>query len=277
MDNHLTSSLLGKDVTYNNKYDPGILFPIPRINNRKILGLSSQKLPFKGWDIWNCYELSWLNAKGKPYVAIVRFIIPFNSEFIIESKSFKLYLNSFNNSKFNSSEEIKDILVNDVSKAVGVTVQVVIYNENSVIDSINIDKFKGVCIDDIDISCDLYVVDSSLLATSDEYVTELIYSNLLKSNCPVTGQPDWASVQFIYKGKKIVHDGLLKYIISFRDHTEFHELCVERMFVDIMDKCSPDELTVYARYTRRGGLDINPMRSNLSNLDVPECVRLYRQ
>jgi 7-cyano-7-deazaguanine reductase len=277
MENHLTSSLLGKDVSYSPEYDPDILFQIPRINNRKLLGLNSKNLPFKGWDIWNCYELSWLNNKGKPYTAIVRFIIPCNSECIIESKSFKLYLNSFNNSKFSSSDEVKSILEKDVSKAIGIDVDAVIYDENYVVESMSIDRFEGTCIDDIDICCDSYVVDSSLLATTDEYLFETIYSNLLKSNCPVTGQPDWASVQFTYKGKKIIHDSLLKYIISYRDHAEFHELCVEKMFVDIMEKCCPDELTVYARYTRRGGLDINPIRSNFSNISVPEPIRLYRQ
>ncbi|HJO95521.1 MAG TPA: NADPH-dependent 7-cyano-7-deazaguanine reductase QueF [Victivallales bacterium] len=277
MDNHLSSSLLGKEVNYNSSYEPDILFPIPRISNRKLLGLSNRDLPFKGWDVWNCYELSWLNTKGKPDTAIVRFVIPYNSEHIIESKSFKLYINSFNNTKFSSILEVKNVLKNDISKAVGAKIQIEIYNENSVAGVMCIDRFDGICIDDIDISCDSYLVDSSLLTATDENVVETLYSNLLKSNCPVTGQPDWASVQFSYKGKKIKHENLLKYIISYRNHTEFHELCVERMFVDIMKKCNPDELTVYARYTRRGGLDINPIRSNCLNVSVPKCVRLYRQ
>lgn len=272
--NNLIESPLGKPSTYYTEYKPELLFPIARQLHRDAIHIKDP-LPFYGIDAWNAYELSWLNPKGKPIVAIAEFYFPCTSPFIIESKSFKLYLNSFNNSKINSLAELTDILKNDLSKAAGALVDVNIkllheYQE------IILPTFSGICLDDLDIECENYVVNSAILTNENTQITETVFSDLLKSNCLVTGQPDWASLQISYSGKKICHENLLKYIVSFRNHNEFHEHCVERIYVDIMQKCSPEKLTVYARYTRRGGLDINPYRSTENS--IPETFfRLNRQ
>ncbi len=268
----MKDSPLGKKVKYISTYSPDLLFPIPRESKRKEIGIND-KLPFKGCDIWNSFELSWLNNKGKPVVAFAEFIIPADSPNIIESKSFKLYLNSFNNTHFASVTEAEKRLHSDLSKAAGKEITVkadLIKNQTPTLQC-----FDDLCLDDYDISCDTYHVDSNYLTTNDEFITEKLYSNLLKSNCPITGQPDWASIQICYTGIKINHTGLLKYIVSFRDHDEFHEQCIERMFCDIMKRCQPQSLSIYARYTRRGGLDINPYRS--TDNECVENIRLFRQ
>ncbi len=270
----INQSPLGKPSAYVDTLDASLLFPIPRMAKRDEIGIPDQ-LPFCGYDIWNGYELSWLNLKGKPMVAIAIFTIPCESLNIIESKSFKLYLNSFNNAKFTDLAEVKQTLTNDLSSAVGADVQVEIEKSHEFNDE-TIKQFSGELLDDLDIVCDTYLVQPNYLTVSEEIVEETLFSDLLKSNCLVTGQPDWGSVQIKYKGNKIDHSGLLKYIVSFRNHNEFHEQCVERIYMDILRQCKPSELTVYARYTRRGGLDINPIRSSrpiksLNNL------RLFRQ
>jgi 7-cyano-7-deazaguanine reductase len=257
----LKDAPLGKQSTYITHYQPDLLFPIPRKLKRDEINISTT-LPFKGFDIWTAFELSWLNQKGKPIVAMGEFIFPCESPNIIESKSFKRYLNSFNNTKFASTQEVMNTLQIDLSRESGAEVVVKIIPLNDFSD-IKIQTFSGVCIDDLDVDCSEYHVNAGLLKleSEKEIISEKIFSDLLKSNCLVTGQPDWASVQIEYTGKKISHESLLKYIVSFRDHNEFHEQCVERMFVDIMKHCAPQKLSVYARYTRRGGLDINPFRS----------------
>lgn len=258
---------LGKKVTYDKNYDSNLLIGIPRELGREGINPSNLSL-FKGFDIWNCYELSWLNNKGKPCVKILQFIVPFDSKYLIESKSLKLYLNSFNNSKFTNQEEVETIIQKDLSNTTQSKVDVTIKNLTS-IDKKPLTQFEGINIDDLDVDISDYTVDSNLLKleNTDNIVEETLCSDLLKSNCLVTNQPDWASVQIKYKGKKIDHKSLLQYIISFRNHNEFHEQCVEHMFSDIMEKCSPLKLTIHAKYTRRGGIDINPYRSNV-DIDI---------
>ena len=274
MSSPLNLSPLGHKSVYIDHYDPTLLFPIPRKTKRDELNLPSD-LPFSGWDIWNAFELSWLTPKGKPMVAIAVFQIPCTSPNIIESKSFKLYLNSFNQSKIEDTHALLDLLNHDLSKATGAPVSIRLYDPDSP-DISRIRRPQGVCLDHADITIDQYTVNPEHLFTEPEENTETLYSHLLKSNCLVTGQPDWGTLEIAYTGKKINHEGLLKYIVSFRNHNEFHEQCVERIFMDIMNRCRPTELSVYARYTRRGGLDINPIRTTQAHSTV-ENHRLSRQ
>lgn len=271
---YLTNSPLGKKSNYISTYQPNLLYPIARSIQRENIGIHDS-LPFYGVDVWNAYELSWLNTKGKPVVAIAQFQLPCFSPNIIESKSFKLYLNSFNNTKFTSLDEVQKIIKNDLSHAAGEEVNVIIHLLHHSSEKIQ-QQFDGICLDELDITCDNYHVDPTLLTVEENIVSETVYSDLLKSNCLITGQPDWGSLQISYTGKKIQHDNLLKYIISFRDHNEFHEHCVERIFMDIMRHCKPTKLTVHARYVRRGGLDINPYRST-EMISLDQQLRLCRQ
>ena len=270
-------SPLGKPVQYREQYDPSLLFPIDRASGRAAIGLTA-RLPFFGTDIWNGYELSWLNRKGKPQIAVATFIVPADSPNIVESKSFKLYLGSFSQTAFDSIDEVRARIRKDVSAICGanVSVQLVAPYEFGV--KLKMEEFEGLSLDRLDLDADIYTPDPSLLSAShgESPVDETLFSNLLKSNCPVTGQPDWGSVQIRYVGAPIDHAGLLRYIISYREHTGFHEQCVEKIFVDVMRECKPERLAVYARYTRRGGLDINPFRTNF-NLPMPDNARLARQ
>ncbi|MGB0223200.1 NADPH-dependent 7-cyano-7-deazaguanine reductase [Marinobacterium sp. xm-g-59] len=265
-------SPLGKETVYANQYDPSLLYPIERDINWQARGVDRSTLPFFGEDIWNSYEISWLNAKGKPIVALAQFHIPATSTHIVESKSFKLYLNSYNLSRFDSADEVAAQMAKDLSDAAGGQVRVTLTSPQ---DAVQIESFDGRCIDDLDITVAHYEPAPELLSSQGENVTETLISHLLKSNCPVTGQPDWASVQISYRGPKIDEEGLLGYLISYREHGDFHEQCVETIFMDILERCQPEELTVYARYVRRGGLDINPYRSTLDTL--PKNPRLSRQ
>lgn len=267
---------LGKKAEYNPYYNPDVLFPIPRDGKRRELGILGQ-LPFVGFDLWNHYEVSWLNAKGKPIVAVAEIMYPCESEYIIESKSMKLYFNSFNNTRFPNMQELTSTIEADLSIRVGVSVQVNIIDLSDAKDGCIYSSMDGLCLDNLDIECSTYMVNSEFLTTELVVVDEILFSNLLKSNCLVTNQPDWATVQIRYKGNKINHAGLLKYLISFRNHNEFHEQCIERIFVDIMKTCKPQDLAVYGRYTRRGGLDINAYRGT-SNIDpLLSNNRLIRQ
>lgn len=258
----LKGALLGQQTEYKDSYDASLLFPIARKLNRDDLNIDESALPFKGEDTWTGYELSWLNQKGKPVVAVAEFIFPATSSHIIESKSFKLYLNSFNQTKFDSMAQVQQILTSDLSKAANCDVVVKLFNADD-FDCLMPTPFTGTYLDDLDIEVSEYDLNTELLKAdaSNEIVTETLYSHLLKSNCLITSQPDWASVVIRYTGKKICHESLLKYLISFRNHNEFHEQCVERLFCDIQNKFSMTQLEVFARYTRRGGLDINPYRS----------------
>lgn len=269
----LEKSSLGKKSTYLSQYQPDLLFPVCRQEKREELGITGA-LPFKGSDIWNAYEISWLNPKGKPIAATGEFIFPCETSHLIESKSFKLYLNSFNNTQFASFSEVETILKQDLSKACGSPITIKLHPLLKITDKV-IRHFEGICLDDLDITCDTYEITPTLLQLGKGRVREILYSDLLKSNCLVTGQPDWASIQITYTGKSIQHESLLKYLVSYRNHNEFHEQCVERIFTDIIRQCAPEKLLVSARYTRRGGLDINPYRANYA-IQLPN-IRLWRQ
>ncbi len=272
-----SSSPLGKPSSYSTQYDPSLLFPIARQGKRDELGLNGT-LPFFGMDIWNAYELSWLNMRGKPQVAIARFMVPADSPNIIESKSLKLYLNSFNQTKLGGTDALLELLRIDLSAGFGAPIQIALATPD-VFGNAMMAELDGMSLDRLDIEVDEYVPDAALLTANHEEspIEETLVSHLLKSNCLVTGQPDWASVQIHYVGAPISHEGLLRYVIGFREHHEFHEQCVERIFTDILRQCKPQKLAVYARYTRRGGLDINPWRSNFSSAKPPSNARSARQ
>jgi len=276
MTNTPDQSPLGKTSAYQTQYAPELLFPIARQQKRDELQITGA-LPFFGVDIWNGYELSWLNMRGKPQVAIATFMVPADSPNIIESKSFKLYLNSFNQTRLANQDALVELLREDVSAAAGAPVSVVVTMQED-FGRLRMGELDGLLLDRLDIEVDNYSPSPSLLkATSGQPpVEETLVSHLLKSNCLVTGQPDWGSVQIHYIGQQIDQEGLLKYLIGFREHNEFHEQCVERIFVDIMRQCAPQKLAVYARYTRRGGLDINPWRANFSTSRPPN-LRNARQ
>ncbi|MDH5628711.1 MAG: NADPH-dependent 7-cyano-7-deazaguanine reductase QueF [Gammaproteobacteria bacterium] len=265
-DNTGNNNPLGQKVEYIDNYQPDLLFAISRQDKRDEIGyLHTSGL--SGADIWNAYELSWLNQSGLPQVAIGQIIIPATSPNLIESKSLKLYFNSFNQSKFTGWEEVKNTISKDLTHCAGESVSVDLFAVYSDIHNINSipeqDGYPAICIDEQLVEIDIYDYSPDFLITdSNQNKSETLCSHLLKSNCLITHQPDWGSVYIRYSGKSIEKEGLLKYIVSFRNHNEFHEQCVERIFNDIMHYCQPDKLTVYARYTRRGGLDINPWRSN---------------
>ncbi len=275
-------SQLGRPVSYKDRYDPALLFPLSRAPQRAELGLRGA-LPFFGADLWTAFELSWLTPRGKPQVAMAHITVPCETPNLVESKSFKLYINSFSNSPFSSADEVRARIRADVSEAVWrgaasqstVGVRLLLPYE---FDREPVRELEGLSLDRLDIECTQYTPAPELLAAAvgEQPVEEVLTSNLLKSNCPVTGQPDWGSVQIRYSGPQIDQGGLLRYLVSFRNHNEFHEHCVERIFVDLWQRCKPIKLVVYARYTRRGGLDINPFRTS-HPLAVPPNVRTARQ
>lgn len=277
-ENHqaLTGLTLGKSTDYRDTYDAGLLQGVPRSLNRDPLGLHADTLPFHGADIWTLYELSWLNAKGLPQVAVGHVELSHTTVNLVESKSFKLYLNSFNQTRFGSWEDVRHTLERDLSACAQGDVTVSLYRLDE-IEGQPIAHFHGTCIDNQDIEIDNYQFNADYLlnSTGGKKVEETLISHLLKSNCLITHQPDWGSVQIEYRGPQIDREKLLRYLVSFRHHNEFHEQCVERIFSDILRFCKPESLSVYARYTRRGGLDINPWRSNTDF--VPAIGRLVRQ
>lgn len=253
-------SPLGRVVAYRDTYAPELLFKIPRQDKRDEIGIQGDLLPFTGEDLWNAYEVSWLNLRGKPMVAVAQFSVPSDSPNLIESKSLKFYLNAFNQTRLADAETIRALIARDLSAAAGGTVKLAL-SELSVIPSRVFSTPEGVCLDGLDIDIDRYQLSPDTLAASGDIVTETLYSRLLKSNCLVTGQPDWGMLVVRYTGPRINREGLLRYIVSYRQHFEFHEQCVERVFMDILQRCNPTSLAVWARYTRRGGLDINPFRA----------------
>jgi 7-cyano-7-deazaguanine reductase len=260
--NDVNNSALGKKIAYPKSYDATCLYPISRAGKRLEIGIAPDAPPFIGFDCWNHYEVSWLNEKGKPMVAIAEVVYDCNSPFIVESKSLKFYFHSFNQFKFKSADDVIQTIQKDLEPILKTAVTVTLYPLHSTQLPPLKPAFDGVCLDDLDIECSTYTTDPSFLHTENTVVQESVYSDLLKSNCLVNiHQPDWGSVQISYEGNKINHEGLLRYIVSFRNHNEFHEQCIERIFVDILKQCQPEKLTVYGRYTRRGGLDINPYRS----------------
>ncbi|SIO01249.1 NADPH-dependent 7-cyano-7-deazaguanine reductase QueF [Salinivibrio sp. ES.052] len=273
----LANLSLGQQTDYPTQYDPSQLRAVPRELNRQAIGLDKTPLPFTGYDTWTLYELSWLNNNGLPQVAIGEVRLPASSPNLIESKSFKLYLNSFNQTRFESWQHVANALQTDLSACAGEEVDVTL-SPLSELEGETIAGLSGECIDHQDISIDDYAFNPDWLdgAAQGAVVSETLHSHLLKSNCLITNQPDWGSVRIAYKGKKINREKLLRYLVSFREHNEFHEQCVERIFMDIMRFCQPERLTVYARYTRRGGLDINPYRTNMGKTPS-ENNRLARQ
>lgn len=280
--NRAEDSQLGKSSAYVDQYDASLLFPIARAGKRAELGLAGAP-PFLGADMWTAYELSWLNLRGKPQVALAHFTVPCESHNIVESKSLKLYLNSFNNSRFASTDAVKERLRADLSEALwrgagrAATIGLKIVPPE-LFDREPIYELDGLSLDRLDVECTRFTPAPELLKVlpDEAPVTEVLVSNLLKSNCLVTGQPDWGSVQISYTGAAIDQEGLLQYLVSFRNHNEFHEQCVERIFMDIWTRCRPIKLAVYARYTRRGGLDINPFRTSSAQA-LPQNTRMARQ
>ncbi len=265
---------LGKDVNYEEFYNPNLLQAISRVNQRKSLGLEFDGIDMYGVDIWNNYECSWINNRGKPNVGIIRITYPSNSINIIESKSMKLYFMSFNNTVIDNSNQLINIISKDISSLVSARVDV---DFISVDTPVQLQSLPGTNIDYLDVVCESYLPNSDLLFSHDEFIIEELNSNLLKSNCKITKQPDWASIYIKYSGNKINHENLLKYIISYRNFNDFHEQCIEKIYLDIMSKCKPKELTIFAKYTRRGGIDISPYRTNIKNFSLPPYVRTVRQ
>lgn len=275
-DQSLDRLTLGHQTKYATHYDRNLLQAVPRALNRDQLGIT-QTQPFSfGADIWTAYEISWLNTKGLPQVAIADIEIDFRSQNLIESKSFKLYLNSLNQTHFNSAEQVQETLVRDLADCAKGNVKVRL-NSVEFFSGQLISTLAGECIDYQDIEIKSYQFNPNHLidCAQGDVIEETLVSHLLKSNCLITQQPDWGSVQIHYIGKQINREKLLRYLVSFRQHNEFHEQCVERIFCDLMQYAKPEKLTVYARYTRRGGLDINPFRSNFEL--IPENQRLARQ
>ncbi len=250
----------GKVPAYRDRYDPRLLLPVPRATGRARIGIG-RELPFSGLDLWNAYELSWLDSRGKPRVAIATITFPARSPFLIESKSMKLYLNSFNQSRFAGLRQVERTIERDLGRACGSPVRVTLTPPGK-FGRERLGELEGELIDDVPVEISTYRPDPALLSARGAVVEEVLTSNLLKTNCPLTGRPDWASLQIRYRGPRISRAGLLRYIVSFRRHGDFHEHCVERIFMDILRRCRPERLTVYARYTRRGGIDINPFRTN---------------
>ena len=270
---------LGQATPYPDQYDPSLLFPIPRSENRLKLDITpNQALPFVGVDIWNAFELSWLNKRGKPQIALAEFQVPADSPNMIESKSFKLYLNSFNSARFDDEAEVRERLITDLSAVAGSKISTRLHATEAIAKR-GMQEMSGALMDRLDIEIDPSLsADPALLEVNESFgpIEQCLVSHLLKSNCPVTGQPDWASVQIRYQGRPILEEGLLRYLIGFRQLGEFHEHCVETIFTDIKRQCKPEKLSVYARYTRRGGLDINPFRTD-HNSPWPENLRHARQ
>lgn len=276
---------LGQATSYPDSYSPDLLFSVPRVHNRSQIGIVDSDLPFYGYDLWHAFELSWLDMRGKPVVAVAELLVPCESPYIIESKSLKLYLNSLNQMRYPHVDNVQELISRDLSKAAGLPVLVRIQNIAMPAESFGIAQPSGICLDDIDLETEVFEPDASLLKLAVELtgdpVSEKLYSNLFKSNCPVTGQPDWGTVVIDYKGQPIDHATLLRYIVSYRNHQGFHEHCAEMIFNDILQHCQPESLTLVIHFLRRGGLDINPVRSTSADADTTSptagVLRFIRQ
>ena len=260
---------LGRETDYPQNYAPDVLFPIARDESRGPLGLAGP-LPFSGTDIWNAWELTWLGPGRLPKVATAEIRVPAESPNLVESKSLKLYLGSFAMSEFEDDAAVCAAIERDLSAVTGAAVEVALDADVTVVEA------GGTCIDNAEAECTAADVDASLLEADDgEIVDDCLHTHLLRSLCPVTGQPDLGSLIVRYTGPRIDQVALLRYVVSFRQHQDFHEACVERMFVDILERCRPTRLGIHARYQRRGGIDINPFRS--SEDERPANTRLWRQ
>jgi 7-cyano-7-deazaguanine reductase len=266
---------LGKQTDYVDTYTPSLLHPINREDARAQMGVV-EPLPFSGEDVWWCYELSWLDESGKPHVAALQISVPCNSTCIVESKSVKLYLNSFTQSRFNNKADVLKTLNSDLSLAFRSPLMIQLFELNQLPPIA--EHLPGICLDGLDVEIDRYEVDPDLLTVEDgeeRMVKETLHCNLFRSLCPVTGQPDFATVFVQYLGRPIVRASLLKYLVSYRCHQAFHEATIEQIFVDILRSCRPEQLSVTGRFLRRGGIDINPFRSNME--DATDNLRLARQ
>lgn len=271
----LSDTPLGRSSEYVDTYTPALLCPVPRWDAREDLELEMEKAPFNGVDVWTAYELSWLDQRGKPVVAMAEIRVPCHTRHLIESKSLKLYLNSFANSRIDDRRKLVQILEDDLSQCAGGPVEVHIQDLQEAEREPWLD-IHGTNVDNIDLDVDSYDYDPQLLMTEQGPVrNETLFSHLLRSRCPVTGQPDWATVLIRYSGEPISHASFLRYVISLRNHQGFHEQIIERIWLDVMRQCKPAHLTVYGRFTRRGGIDINPFRSNFE--DLPVARRTVRQ
>lgn len=277
----MSDNPLGKPVPYPEHYQPGLLVPIPRAGNRLALGLNLEQLPFLGADIWNAFELSWLNLDGLPQVARGRFIFPCTAPALIESKSLKLYLNSLNQHRFADPAALANCIRDDLSQAAGAAVEVLVQPFRGMQEVLDVPT--GTCLDTLEIRCDHYTVAPDLLQLAaedslfEELVDEVLYTDLFRSRCPMTGQPDWATVTVCYQGPRIDHAALLRYLVSYRQHSDYHENCVERMYRDLQRACRPQALSIEANFTRRGGLDINPVRASADMMDYVLFPRYNRQ
>lgn len=263
----MENTLLGKTVSYVDKYDASLLFPISRNTERSKLRYSE----FKGVDIWMAYELSWINSKGKPQVAIAEIEIPASSPNLVESKSLKLYFNSFNQTGFDDKQAVAHTIARDLSLCCGSSVTVTLLP----LEPVALGRFGGTCLDQLEIETDIYNPDPRILVSKTGYIKETVYTDLFKSNCLITGQPDWASISIYYAGQPIDHASLLKYLISYRNHCGFHEHCAEQIFSDLKEFCKCDQIQLFARFTRRGGIDINCYRT--TDNSTPLSTRLTRQ
>jgi 7-cyano-7-deazaguanine reductase len=260
---------LGRQADYPQKYAPDVLFPVSRAESRAALRLGDE-LPFSGVDIWHAWELTWLTRSGSPRVATAEIRVPAESPRLIESKSLKLYLGSFAMTEMEDAAAVCSTIESDLSECAGSQVEVALDFDGTVAVP------AGSCLDSLDPRCSIWNVDPSLLRADEEEIREeILHTHLLRSLCPVTGQPDMGSLEVSYTGPAIDQESLLRYVVSFREHNDFHEACVERIFVDILERCAPEKLSVYARYQRRGGIDINPFRSNFKQR--PDSARLWRQ
>ena len=268
---------LGNHTPYPSSYDPKLLTPIPRKSKWTEMGIAENTpLPFTGVDIWTAYELSWLDLKGKPIVAIGEIEVPLQSTFLIESKSLKLYLNSLNQESFADKTEVQQRIERDLTEVAGAQIKAKLFLLHEDNTRLRVEPPPGKCIDSLDMEVNHYDLCPEILQCKENIkVSETLHTNLLKSNCPVTNQPDWATLIIEYQGPQICQESLLQYVISYRQHNDFHEQCVERIFLDILNHCKPSLLNVNARYLRRGGLDINPFRSNQNT--KPKSIRLIRQ
>jgi 7-cyano-7-deazaguanine reductase len=277
----MSNNFLGKSVAYPQHYDPALLQPIARADNRQRLGVNEADLPFCGADIWNAFELSWLNPNGMPQVARGRFIFPCTSPAIIESKSLKLYLNSLNQHVFTAIEEANACIKQDLSNAAGAEVEVLLQPFSGMQEVLDVPT--GICLDAQNIPCTAFEPDPQMLQLADAdaafeaIVDEVLYTDLFRSRCPVTGQPDWATVTICYQGPQINHAALLQYLVSYRQHPDYHENCVERIYCDVLQRCRPQSLSVEANFLRRGGLDINPVRATSEMMDYVLFPRYNRQ
>jgi 7-cyano-7-deazaguanine reductase len=277
----MSSTVLGESVAYPEHYDPGLLMPLARADNRQRLGLNDADLPFCGADIWNAYELSWLKPNGMPQVTRGRFIFPCASPALIESKSLKLYLNSLNQHTFADIDEARNCIKQDLSNAAGADVDVLLQPFSGMQEVLDVPT--GISLDSQSVTCTQFETDAQLLQLTDAdaafeaIVDEVLYTDLFRSRCPITGQPDWATVTICYQGPQINHASLLQYLVSYRLHPDYHENCVERIYCDVLQRCRPQSLSVEANFLRRGGLDINPVRATSEMMDYVLYPRYNRQ